>query len=222
MARRSLWLSLGVVVVLAPWTLRNYHIHGALVPISTHGGFIFARSNAAVPDWKKKDVAWRIDRELLSALPAEIDRDRHWRRQGIEYIRTHPAHYLQLVGERFVRFWYFFEPEYSFWFMSLMPFFAAGFVRYGRREHYLLLTVLIGASLAVFCCVLYASVRFRLALEPFFILFASAFIRDCWDRHGATRVAAAIGLVLAVNGTIWLHGDGLRRGLLGLLQGWNP
>ena len=218
---RSLWLSLGIVLVVAPWTLRNYHVHGALVPVSTHGGFIFARSNAAVPDWKKGERGWGIAREVFDAMPTETARDRYWLRQGIDYIRTHPAHYLRLVGERFLRFWYFFEPEYNFWFMSLMPFFAAGIAGYGRTDRFALVTALIGASLAVFCFILYASVRFRLALEPFFILYACAYIRDCWDRCGAVRVTGAVGFVLAVNGAIWWHGEGLRLALLGVLDGWN-
>ena len=218
---RSLWLSLGIVLVIAPWTVRNYSVHDTLVPISTHGGFIFARSNAAVPDWKKKEVAWRIDREMFVSIPSEKARDRHWTRQGFDYIRNNPGHYVQLAGERLLRFWYFFEPQYNFWFMSVLPFFLAGFVRYGGLDRYLLPTLLIGASIAVFCLILYASVRFRLALEPFFLLYASAYIRDHWERVGPKRSVRAIGVVVFVNGLIWWQDETLRQMVLGLVRHWN-
>jgi hypothetical protein len=219
--RRSLWLSLGVVLAVAPWTMRNYRVHDALVPISTHGGFIFAHSNAAYPDWKKKERAWGIDREVFVSMPAETARDHYWITQGVEYIRTHPAHYIQLVGERLLRFWYFFEPEYNFWFMCLMPFCVAGVVRYGGHDRYVLITSFIAASIAVFTLVLYASVRFRLALEPFFVLYASAYLRECWDNLGPARSTGVVGLVVLVNGLIWWQDEALRQMVLGFIRQWN-
>lgn len=218
---RSLWLSLGVVVLIAPWTLRNYRVHDALVPISTHGGFIFAHSKTSDPDWRKKEQAWRIDREVFERMPTEIVRDRYWIQQGLDYIRTNPAHYVQLVGECLLRFWYFFEPQYNFWFMSVLPFCLAGVVRYGGRDRYLLLTSLITASIAVFTLILYASVRFRLTLEPFFLLYASSYLRDYWDRLGPERSTRTIGLVVLLNGLIWWQDEVLRRLLLGFIRQWN-
>ena len=216
--RRSLWLSLGIALTITPWTLRNYHIHGQLVPISTHGGFIFARSNAAEPDWKKGGQAWRIDQEFFVSMPTETARNSYWVSQGTDYIRSNPAHYLRLVGERLLRFWYFFESQYNFWFMSLLPFFVAGLARFGSHDRYALLTTFMGVSLAVFCLVLYASVRFRLALEPFFILYASSYIRDHWDRFGAARTRRTLALVLAVNGIVWWQDEALRQTALGFLR----
>ena len=37
---RSFWVALALVIVVIPWTWRNYQVHGEWVPISTHGGFI--------------------------------------------------------------------------------------------------------------------------------------------------------------------------------------
>ncbi len=219
--RRSLWLSVGVVLLVAPWTLRNYRVHDTLVPISTHGGFIFAHSNATDPDWRKKQHAWRIEREVFDRLPTEIARDRYWIQQGLDYIRTHPAHYVQLVGERLLRFWYFFEPQYNFWFMSVLPFWVAGVLRYGSRDRYLLLTSFMTACIAVFTLILYASVRFRLALEPFFVLYASSYLRDYWNRLGPERATRTVGLVVLINGLIWWQDEALRQLLLGVIRQWN-
>ena len=53
--RQCAWVAVALVAVIAPWSARNAQVHGAWVPISTHGGFILARSNAFEPDWRKDD-----------------------------------------------------------------------------------------------------------------------------------------------------------------------
>jgi 4-amino-4-deoxy-L-arabinose transferase-like glycosyltransferase len=216
--RRGLWVGLALGATLLPWTARNYLVHGALVPISTHGGFIVARSNAAQPDWRREQ-GWGIARETFAQLPSEVERDRRWRSQGLEFIRSHPGAYLGLAAERFLRFWYFFQPGYNFWFMLLLPFFAAGLWRYGRREEFLLLSGLIAFSLAAFCLVLYSSVRFRLPLEPFFILFAAAAAEDLVRRRGR-RAWLLLGGAAALNLACWWQGEALRGLVLECLRGW--
>ena len=117
-----LFVSLGVVLAVLPWTWRNYQVHHALVPISSHGGFIIARSNAFQPDWRLEQ-GWGIAAEVFEQMPTEVERERYWRHQGISFIRHNPGVYLRLAGERFLRFWYFLRPDYNFSYMLVLPFF---------------------------------------------------------------------------------------------------
>lgn len=216
--RRSLWVGLALAATLLPWTVRNYLVHGALVPISTHGGFILARSNADLPDWRQEQ-GWGIERETFVQFPTELERDHHWRQQAMAFIRSHPGTYLRLSAERFLRFWYFFSPGYNFWFTLLLPLFAAGLWRYGRREGFLLLSVFTGVSLAAFCLVLYGSVRFRLPLEPFFILFAAAAGADLVARYGR-RAWGWLGGAVVSNLALYWQGEALRGLMLAWLRAW--
>jgi 4-amino-4-deoxy-L-arabinose transferase-like glycosyltransferase len=208
-----LWLSLGVVVALAPWTVRNWQVHGSLVTVSTHGGFIIARSNSADPDWRKAD-GWRIERSTFEETPSETERDRQWLHQGLSFVASNPGLYLRLAGERFLRFWYFLQPAYNIWFAGLFPFFALGLWRYWNRGSFALPGWLILSSTAVFCFVLYGSTRFRLPLEPFFILFAAAFFHDCWRTRGPVVTAAATAAIATLNGLFWWQSDALRQVVL--------
>lgn len=212
-ARHLLWLSLGVGVALTPWTVRNWQVHGTLVTISTHGGFIIARSNAGDPDWRKAD-GWRIGRSTFEETPSEVERDRQWLQQGLGFAASHPGLYLRLAGERFLRFWYFLRPEYNVWFAGLFPFFALGFWRYWNRGCFALPGWLVLGSTAVCCLVLYGSTRFRLPLEPFFMLFAAAFLHDCWRARGPVPTAAGVGAVAALNGLLWWQSEALRQVVL--------
>lgn len=217
--RRSLWVALAAGGAILPWTLRNYQIHGALVPISTHGGFILARSNAAAPAWRQEH-GWGIAESFFQQIPSEVERDRYWFRQGIDFIRTHPGAYLRLAGERFLRFWYFLRPEYNFWFVLVLPFFLAGLWRYAGDGGFALLSCFIGLSLAAFSFVLYGSTRFRLPLEPFFLLFAAAFVQDGWQRWGGRRMGGLLAAAVAVNLVLYWNDASLRHLLLTLARHW--
>ncbi len=211
------WVGLAAVCTIAPWTVRNYRVHGALVPIATHGGFIVARSNADVPDWRRPD-GWRIAPEVFAATPSEVERDRQWLREGLAWIRAHPRPYLRLVLERFVRFWYFLRPEYDFWFMTVLPPALAGMWRLRRAPGFCLPMGYAGASILVFSALLYGSTRFRLPLEPVFAVAASAAIRDATDRLGRRRAAALWTALVLANGALWWQGEAVRAVVLRALE----
>ena len=214
--RGWLLLSLGALMCLAPWTARNYQIHGSFVAISTQAGFIIARSNTAEPAWRQ-ERGWGIERGVFERLPSEIERDRHWFREGFSFVQSHPARYLRLAMEKFLRFWYFMRPDYDFWYMSVLPFFALGLWRYGFAQHFRYLSAFGAASLTLFCFVLYGSARFRLPLEPLFIVFATAYLHDSWQRRRA-YTALAVALVTILNAVCWWHEETLRQLIIGCLQ----
>ena len=216
--RRTLWVTLAVCCTILPWSLRNYQVHRAWVPISTHGGFILSRSNAAEPAWRQEH-GWGIEESFFHQIPSETERDRYWFRQGISFIRSHPGTYLKLAAERFLRFWYFLRPEYNFWFVLILPFCLVGLWRYGRTEGFLLLSSFAGISLLIFSFVLYGSTRFRLPLEPFFLLFAAAFIRDAWNC--SRRTSGMLAAALLVNLLLYWGDEPLRDLVLNLLREWN-
>ena len=216
--RCALWISAGTLLVLAPWTARNWSVHGALVVISSQSGFIVARSNAPSPDWKKGAEGWRIDRGVFERTPSEVERDRNWLRQGLSFPLHHPGSYLRLVGERFLRFVYFLTPAYNFWFATVFPLAVLGMWRCRSAEAHVLMTALTLTSTAVFCAVLYGSSRFRLPMEPFLILFAAAFVHHCRQQWGAHRTAVATGALVAFNGLAWWQSEAMRSLVLGILS----
>lgn len=206
-----------VCVVLVPWTIRNYTVHESWPVLSTHGGFILLRSNWQTPDWRRPD-GWRIDREVFERIPSELERDRAWSRQAVSFVINHPTVYLRWTVEKFLRFWYVFRPSYNFWFVFILPFFLAGFVRHARETDYRVTSLLIVFSVATFTLVLYGSTRFRLPLEPFFILYAGTWILEYIDRVRIRKAAAFVGAYFAANLLFAANADALRRALLSSLS----
>ncbi|MCZ6634251.1 MAG: glycosyltransferase family 39 protein [bacterium] len=214
---RAFWAGLAAGVVLFPWTVRNYQVHGVWPILSTHSGFILARSNGANPDWRQA-AGWGIERQVFEQTPSEIERDRIWFGQGLSSILNHPQRYARWVLERFLRFWYFFRPEYHVWFMTLLPFFVGGFYRFWKTEDFLLLSGFIGISLAVFSFFLYGAARFRLPLEPFFIVFAASWIWFLIDYKGLWSTCLWVGGVAGVNLLVYWQDVVLRAMLLDFLH----
>ena len=218
--RRTLWVGLGLCLAVGPWTLRNYLVHDAFVAISTHGGFIVARSNADNPDWRQPH-AWGIQPSFMERFPTEVERDRYWWRQGLSWIAAHPAAYAQLVGERLLRFWYFMRPQYNFWLMVILPFFLAGLYHFWNRDGFFILSAFMGLSLAVFCLLLYGSSRFRLPLEPFFCLFAAAYLSAQRPHWSTPRTLTILGTVVGANVILYFGSAVLHQWVLNILTLWN-
>jgi 4-amino-4-deoxy-L-arabinose transferase-like glycosyltransferase len=209
-------LSAGLLAAMLPWTLRNAAVLGAFVPVSTHGGFVVARSNAEHPDWRQAQ-GWQIDEKTFDTYPGEVERDRHWMDQGMRWIADHPVIWLRLGAERFLRFWYVFRPDYNAAFVIIVPFLLAGLWNRGRDPGFRHLSAVSALSIAVFCLILYGSTRFRLPLEAFFLVFAASAVIDGWHRWGV-RFAAVGGAWVGCNTLARLFDDSLRGAVVGLLR----
>jgi len=139
----KLWYEIGLVIALfalltiAPWTLRNYSIHGQLVPISTNGGFTFWNGNNPFTTGSGFDVytdklraytqgqlppdegaenpkimilqPYPLPRELEARVHtlSEVELDRQLYLASLQFIRDHPWQWLGLVKAKTISFWWF-------------------------------------------------------------------------------------------------------------------
>ena len=88
-------LTLGMVLVVGPWTVRNYVTLGALVPVSTNGGVNLWQGNN--PN-ATGGFYWSDDPAVnpLLRVSDEVEQDRLGRRLALQWIREHPWDFLRL------------------------------------------------------------------------------------------------------------------------------
>lgn len=86
-------------VVISPWTLRNYHLFGELVLVSTNGGDNLYRANNPLADGGYTDKG-----EFDFSGFGEVEHDRVAKRQAIQWAAEHPVDFLELVLEKQLRF----------------------------------------------------------------------------------------------------------------------
>lgn len=86
------------LLVLLPWTVRNYRVFGEFVPVYTNGGRnLFIGNNP--------EASGGFDsRPLRTYAPEtsldEVAKDRYYRDLAIEYILEHPGHFLRNVPKK--------------------------------------------------------------------------------------------------------------------------
>lgn len=167
------------ILALSPWIIRNYVVLKKFVPGTTMGGQVFWEGNnpysSGGPCRYFPPGIWQVP---------EKDRDAAFYKETARVIRKNPARFLWLLGNKFIRFWNivpnaadFSSPLYRvvsvLSFGVLIPFFILGIFLNLENRKALFLVVLI-AFFTIFHMVFLASIRYRVPIEPYVILFAAS------------------------------------------------
>jgi 4-amino-4-deoxy-L-arabinose transferase-like glycosyltransferase len=87
-------------LVLAPWVVRNYRVHGAFVPLTTNTGVNLWMGN------NENATGWYLSSDLGPRLPAdEIQRDRIYLQEALRYIRENPFGAGFLFFKKIILYW---------------------------------------------------------------------------------------------------------------------
>jgi len=131
--KSSAVIAVAVILVILPWAIRNYRIHGQFVPIATNGGFNFWNGNNPFTTGSGHDVYTEqvdqflgrshdpqqpvivqmqpypmpVDIQANVATVSEVVLDRQLYRAGLDFIREQPREWIALMGQKLVSFWWF-------------------------------------------------------------------------------------------------------------------
>ncbi len=198
--------TLTFILCLVPWTLRNFAIFGGFVPVTTGGGIAFYNSYVLPPQGLGFNSLDQLPPEFFT-LNDEMAQSRYLFRQALDYMVGNP---LKVVFLTFFKLFLFFYPLDGYWYpISLgskynlfwglvFCFSLAGPFSAGDREGkgLLLLTLLS----ILFGAVIFAGIpRFRLALEPVFVLLAAGGFLWMQDRWRSLSYA-----LILLNVLLWL------------------
>jgi 4-amino-4-deoxy-L-arabinose transferase-like glycosyltransferase len=194
--------SLSFIVVITPWTIRNYMISGKFIPVSSHLGLPMYQSNYALgdPDFLRPHPHYEGNsafKELLQERfgPAyqeltQPERDRIAKEEAIKIIRQHSGRYLILSTVRFFGIWYILydgAPMETFLVLlingSLLALATIAFIFF--RGQWLPQAILLIILLLYYIggySVTITSVRFSVPIAPYVMLFAAVSIVSLWDR----------------------------------------
>ncbi len=106
--RLSLISGVALVLVITPWTIRNFRVHHEFVLVSTNGGSnLHQGNNPCVADYLARgwDAQWV---NCLGKPPvglSETAADRWHREQAITYLRDHPGDWPRLFWTKFRVLW---------------------------------------------------------------------------------------------------------------------
>ncbi|MBM3320494.1 MAG: glycosyltransferase family 39 protein [Candidatus Eisenbacteria bacterium] len=210
-ARRALALSgflfLGALLLIGPWTARNYRVRGEFVLISSKGGWnLFRGNNPSNTPFAPFDNKRAIQPDLRSKLMEmnEVEGDRALRRLALDYIRAQPEDaFRNMLGRVKQLVWFNEEfgrssgyasllrritrPVYMTAWPLLLAFGALGIAWTRRSWRRLLIYYGTIATIAGVILLTYFENRYRAPLEPILILFAGAALARITGRFSAGR-----------------------------------
>jgi hypothetical protein len=104
--RLSILLVITALACVAPWTVRNARVYGRFILVASEGGVTFWTGNhplavgdgdlAANPALKEAELAWR--RAHADLTPETLEP--LYYRDALDWIRHHPARWIQLEGRK--------------------------------------------------------------------------------------------------------------------------
>ncbi|MCX8082110.1 MAG: glycosyltransferase family 39 protein [bacterium] len=175
--KKILFISFFFSLTLSPWILRNYLVFDRFIPGTTMGGRVFWEGNNPYSN----GGPCRYFPVEIEKLP-EIERDVAYYKKTIDIIKENPARFLWLLQNKFKRFWNvipnaseFTKPLYLLIsvmsFGIMMPFFVLGFLLTFKNKKAQFIHSLI-ILFTIFHIIFLASIRYRIPLEPFYIIFS--------------------------------------------------
>lgn len=183
--RAAIAATLGIVLILTPWTIRNYQRLGSFVPLSTNGGNTLMQAN--------NDTSGAGMSEVPPVSGDEATWDPVHRQVALNWVKQHPGEFAKRVPQRLVRT---LDPAAlgasgvvgsptprwaarGLWLCALIAI-AIGLIKRHRRNW------LVPLSIVTFVALLPVTVyggafRFLMPALPFFALWAVVGIRGIWD-----------------------------------------
>ena len=153
--RLSLVAVLGALVLLVPWTVRNYFAFHRFVPVANSGAVI-AGSNNHCAYYGSHIGSWQGECAHVpgeTQLTPEIVVSSTQTSQGIDYATDHPARAVLVAAVRLLRVWSLYDPNYEaigqqtmlkiglgMWYVILIAA-VYGLVALRRRGHRILILI---------------------------------------------------------------------------------
>jgi hypothetical protein len=183
---------LAFALTLLPWTVRNFLVHGHLVPITTMGGIVLWEGNnphvLIDTDVVGRAMPWRSlpEAEQVRGL-TETEIDALNLRLALRFMREHAAAMPGLMTRKFLRLWNPFphvETRLEAWTAAattslLIVLFVAGLVSMARRRDIALVPLMMPVAAIIITGVLYwADSRIRAPADPEIVLIGAV---GAWD-----------------------------------------
>ena len=195
--------TLGCVLVIAPWTIRNAIALDHLVPISTNDSTVIAGANCP-RTYSGEDIGfWRLDCLPPRRVDNEAAQADIWRSDGLRYAREHASRLLVVIPVRVLRTFSIYQPRRQVLFaegrwirgeqLAIASFFLLALLAIvGARTLRDSLFVLLAPLVVVLITVVigYGHPRLRHVFEPSLMLMAAAGILQLRALTGGARARA--------------------------------
>ena len=198
----------GAVLVISPWTLRNYMVFRAVVPVQSNGGMVFWAGNNPLADG---GMVWPSRGTWTNGAPPDdgmygwrnhslAEENRIYLRTAFAWIADHPQDYAHLLGRKLARLYGFArandapQPKIPFaadlaQAVFLVTAFAGALLTAPRWREFAIL-FLLAAFTNVTTLLFSGGTRYSLPMIPALIVFAAVAVTAAVSRSARVMEAA--------------------------------
>jgi 4-amino-4-deoxy-L-arabinose transferase-like glycosyltransferase len=190
---------LATLLVIAPWSARNWAEFGRPVLISTNDGTLLAGANCDITYHGEDLGFWNIECISERSIDNEARQEARWRSEGLEYASGHAGRLPVVLVVRVLRTWDLYQPRRMVRFAEgrwiradqagtvvyflLLPFaFAGGWLLRSRRDDLLLLLAPV-ALVLLLSLIGYGIPRFRAPAEITIVVLAAVALTHLLERR---------------------------------------
>lgn len=188
---------------LSPWWIRNYTVFDTFVPFTTTSSYnLYLGNNPKNQDggcdWSKD-----VDKEVvqkIAEIKSELARNKAYKKEAIDFIKANPKRFFELAILKLKRFYSIvpnadgFNSGYYKW-ISIFSYgvvfvlFLISIVYYMKIFQKLSAIYILFLYFTLLHMVVIASLRYRLPLEPFMILLATAFVSNLIQKYTKIKIS---------------------------------
>ena len=186
------------ILILLPWTIRNYSVHGKLIFIKSSFGKEFWMGNNPHATGTGFVVGGQYEITYYFPPPfydqlmnvSEVERNRMFLEEGLKWIKENPVDFLIVTGKKIIYFWWYppisivrqFEDSESVKFNLLKKAYWAPFLFFlligflvakkNKNEYLILILLICSFYTMVYSLTHVGQQRFRGVIEPILLPFA--------------------------------------------------
>jgi 4-amino-4-deoxy-L-arabinose transferase-like glycosyltransferase len=194
-------------LLMMPWWLSNYASHGSFVRLTLGAGTALYAGNNALNHSGGGNLGVDYDLTAFNGITDLVQRDRIIRNAAIDYIIDNPKRFLELAGLKFIRIWRPWPANEGYRsvftilvalvsFVPVLLFAGIGLFLKRRMLRRLSPILLFGLGYTAVSMIIVGTIRYRLPLEPFLIIFSGA-TGSYFVRVALTALARRRGRVVA-------------------------
>jgi 4-amino-4-deoxy-L-arabinose transferase-like glycosyltransferase len=184
---------LAMLIVLAPWTLRNWFAFDQFVLISTDAGAVFAGANCPATYYGSNLGGWDINCTTSYPGKNEAEETAQQLRDGLDYAGDHLSRLPAVAMARLARGWSFYQPWQAnpgrssevqgvgvAMYFVLLPLALYGLLLLRRRRAPIWLILVPVVMVSVTMIVVYGFLRFRQPAEISLVVLAAVALERLW------------------------------------------
>jgi 4-amino-4-deoxy-L-arabinose transferase-like glycosyltransferase len=186
-------LLLAVILVVAPWTIRNYNVSRAFVPVHVSLGLNLIQGDALASHWTSQPLSslqlWFKGKEMMDSIltdsdhtPTDVAGDRLLTSASFHYNVTHPMFFLKRTVVNFLTFWYLGESPMKSIFLMLLQIpllllTVMASVRFWKTNPMIQPLILLIGYYAILHSMIIGWARYSVPIVPLCIILSVMFLR---------------------------------------------